>query len=296
MNDPLLQREAHAWDRVQPDPSNPQIWHDPKLFGMFFGSEYQWLVDRAIACGPEILELGCGEGRLAIRLAERGCRVTGIDLSPGRIERADAFARRAGVHDRVTFRTGDLNAVDLEPGRYSCIVAHDALHHVHDLRHLFTQVRSALAPGGRLLVMDYRGMGRLRRLAVAFLYAVLPTVKPYRDKWRLRSRLRGFLAGEEQKRADLARGGGPALHEESPFEEISQSSLPRLLHEMFIVERYETLLPFWFYLAPKLLIPRRARYPLARFFRIMDAALSALGVPGAHFVLEARSPHASTSD
>lgn len=296
MSDILLKRETEAWDRAHPDPSTPQIWHDPGLFAIFFGTEYRRLIDRAIACGPEVLELGCGEGRLAIELAERGCRVTGVDLSPRRIERATASARQAGVHDRVTFCTGDLNTMDLEPGRYSCIVAHDALHHLHDLRRVFTQVRAALAPGGRLLVMDYRGMGRMRRLAAAFLYAVLPTVKPYRDKWRLRTRLRSFLASEQEKRTDLARGGGPALHEESPFEEISQSSLPRLLHEMFTVERYETMLPFWFYLAPKLLTPRVVRYPLARFFRIMDAVLSALGVPGAYFVLEARLPHASTSD
>jgi cyclopropane fatty-acyl-phospholipid synthase-like methyltransferase len=47
--------------------------------------------------GAEVLDLACGHGRIAGRLAARGARVTGLDASPAFLEqaRADAAARRA---------------------------------------------------------------------------------------------------------------------------------------------------------------------------------------------------------
>ncbi|MDA2912628.1 class I SAM-dependent methyltransferase [Acidobacteriia bacterium AH_259_A11_L15] len=40
------------------------------------------------ARGPEVLDLGCGTGNVALRLARRGLRVTGVDLSPEMLDRA----------------------------------------------------------------------------------------------------------------------------------------------------------------------------------------------------------------
>lgn len=292
--DGYIRHERKYWDGVRPDPASPQIWHDPFLFELFFAREFRWLIDRATACGLEILELGCGEGVIALELARRGCRVTGIDLSPARVEKANAAAREQGLNDQVVFRTGDLNTLALEPQRYSCILAHDTLHHVFNLNHVLLQVRSALRPDGVFLVMDYCGMGLARKTMAAALYALLPTYKPYREKWKLRKRLKGFLSNERQKRSAVVSGDASRLHPESPFEEISQSSLPCLLHAMFVVTTYQTMLPFWFYLAPKLRIPRSMRPGIVRLLRAADDLLSKIGMRGAYFILEARIPHAPT--
>lgn len=289
-----LQREQEYWDRVQPDPASPQIWHDPELFELFFGPAYRAFIERAATCGPDVLELGCGEGTIALELARRGCRVTGVDLSPARIRRATEAAAEHGLSGRAVFQTADLNTLTLEPHRYSCILAHDALHHVLNLEHLFLQVRSALHPDGVFLVMDYCGMSLPRKVAAATLYALLPTYKPYREKWKLRTRLKGFLANEHEKRSAIAMGDASSLHPGSPFEEISQSSLPRLLHAMFAITKYETMLPFWFFLAPKLRIPLAMRPATLRLLRAADGVLSTFGITGAYFTLEARIRHAPT--
>jgi cyclopropane fatty-acyl-phospholipid synthase-like methyltransferase len=47
--------------------------------------------------GTRVLDLACGRGRIAIPLAQRGCRVTGIDLSPRSLELARRDAEAAGV-------------------------------------------------------------------------------------------------------------------------------------------------------------------------------------------------------
>jgi SAM-dependent methyltransferase len=62
-----------------------------------------------------LVDLGCGDGRIAISAARRGARATGIDLNPLRIIEARDNASRAGVETRTTFREGDLYEVEVGP-------------------------------------------------------------------------------------------------------------------------------------------------------------------------------------
>ncbi|MGA7835285.1 MAG: methyltransferase domain-containing protein [Acidimicrobiales bacterium] len=55
------------------------------------------------------LDLGCGEGGDSIWLAERGWRVTGVDVSATAIDRARAEALRRGVGEKITWIVGDLS-------------------------------------------------------------------------------------------------------------------------------------------------------------------------------------------
>src|SRR6185295_12084142 len=59
------------------------------------------------------MDLGSGDGRIAITAAKRGARSVGIDLNPTRIAEANENAQRAGVTDRVTFIHGNLFEQDL---------------------------------------------------------------------------------------------------------------------------------------------------------------------------------------
>ena len=59
--------------------------------------------------GMEVLDLACGHGRLANRLAGRGVRVTGLDLSAFFLERARADAAARGVE--VEYVEGDMRAI-----------------------------------------------------------------------------------------------------------------------------------------------------------------------------------------
>jgi ubiquinone/menaquinone biosynthesis C-methylase UbiE len=54
------------------------------------------------------MDLGSGDGRIAITAAKRGARSVGIDLNPTRIAEANENAKKAGVTDRVTFVLGNL--------------------------------------------------------------------------------------------------------------------------------------------------------------------------------------------
>jgi len=266
----LAEKEARYWGSVRSDPKNPQIWEDDRLFEIFFGKEYRHLIDRVVASGPRVLELGCGEGNLAIELSRRGLLVDAIDLSAERIERAKTKAVAGGPQSRPAFVVGDLNVISLHHNTYDCIVAHDSLHHILKLDNLLKEAHNALKPGGVILVMDYIGMGRVRRLFAAFLAGILPTHQPYSDKLKLARRLKAFMATEDQKRKAVANGTAGELHQNSPFEEISQRSIIALIRNRFHVLNEFSFNPFWYYLAPKVRLPQVLRYQVAGGWRALD--------------------------
>ncbi|MEV5350737.1 class I SAM-dependent methyltransferase [Streptomyces achromogenes] len=76
-------------------------------------------------CG-DALDVGCGDGLLARKLAGRAERVTGIDKSPRMISRARALATD---DPRLTFVEGDFLTADLPDEGYDFICSVSAVHH-----------------------------------------------------------------------------------------------------------------------------------------------------------------------
>jgi len=69
----------------------------------------QKMLDLAsVGASDFLIDLGCGDGRIAVAAALRGARALGVDLDPMRIEEAAAAARIARVETRVSFRRQDL--------------------------------------------------------------------------------------------------------------------------------------------------------------------------------------------
>ncbi|WP_424449130.1 FAD-dependent oxidoreductase [Microbacterium arborescens] len=99
------------------------------------------------------LDLACGEGGDALWLAARGWSVTGVDLSPTAISRAQAAARQARLD--ATFIAGEIDAVEL--GLFD-LVTTSFLHSWDPEFSRIPLLREALrrvAPGGRLLVVSH---------------------------------------------------------------------------------------------------------------------------------------------
>jgi SAM-dependent methyltransferase len=91
---------------------------------------------RHAVTGPRVLDFGCGPGRFRPVL-EEGRTYTGVDLIPG----------------LGTMPLGD----SLPAESYDTVTALWVLHHIVDwdqYRHWVTQIYNALAPGGRLVVVD----------------------------------------------------------------------------------------------------------------------------------------------
>jgi SAM-dependent methyltransferase len=104
-----------------------------------------------------VYDLGCGDGRIVIAaVKERGARGVCIDLDPERIRESRENARRAGVEERISFRTQDLFDADLEGATVIMLFLWPEV----NLR-LRPKLQRELAPGARV-VSHYHDMGDWR--------------------------------------------------------------------------------------------------------------------------------------
>lgn len=99
--------------------------------------------------GLQVLDLACGHGRIASRLAARGCQVTGLDFSAVFLQRARQDAAERGVN--VDYVLGDMRDLPWR-GRFDRVVSwYTAFGYFDDAqnRRVLAQVAAALKPGGR---------------------------------------------------------------------------------------------------------------------------------------------------
>lgn len=101
--------------------------------------------------GKKILDVGCGTGRHAIRMAEAGAEVTGVDFSLKMLE----VARKKAAGLGVKFMHSDLNAIPLDEP-FDMVVCSLVLNHVEDLRSAMKEIARLTKVGGRVLISDMR--------------------------------------------------------------------------------------------------------------------------------------------
>ena len=122
----------------------------------FIEASFAW-IDEHFGLGPDtrVIDLGCGPGLYASRLARTGARVTGVDISPRSIEYARDRAQREGLD--VDYRLGDYLALDIEPGYdlATMIMCDYCALSPTQRAALLGRVRELLKPGGAFLFDVY---------------------------------------------------------------------------------------------------------------------------------------------
>lgn len=109
------------------------------------------------ARGALVLEIGCGPGLYARRLAARfeEIRVVGIDRSNAQLERARSRAARAGLGN-CRFELGDATALPHPEGSADAVVLSRLLAVVEDRGQVLAEAHRVLRPGGRCFVAEPR--------------------------------------------------------------------------------------------------------------------------------------------
>lgn len=130
----------------------------------FFGPSYRsflasaWIpaldgVDERLRAGATVADVGCGRGvsTLTMAAAYPASTFVGFDAHPGSVEGARKQASEDGLAERVGFEVA--GAKDF-PGTYDLITICDALHDMGDPVGAAEHARSALRPGGTLMIVE----------------------------------------------------------------------------------------------------------------------------------------------
>jgi SAM-dependent methyltransferase len=119
----------------------------------------QWLDDGSIPATGRALDLGCGNGRNAVLLAQRGFAVDAVDLSQTALDWAAQRVAEARVD--VTLLHRSVFDLDLAPDSYDLVYDGGLFHHIapHRRAGYVECVTRALAPGGRFGLACFRPEG-----------------------------------------------------------------------------------------------------------------------------------------
>lgn len=132
---------------------------------------------RALIPGAQVVELGCGTGTAALRLADAAGSYLATDISGRMIaiaqEKLDA-ARRTGFNGQLSFRRVTAGTLADEGARYDAVLGFNYLHLAGDLAAVLGRIRTLLVPGGLFVSKTpcVGDMNLLIRLAIPLMRLV----------------------------------------------------------------------------------------------------------------------------
>ena len=103
----------------------------------------------------DVVDIGCGEGYLAIETAQWARHVTAIDRSPEVLARAKALGVRRRATN-ITWKRGDMEKLPLADNSADLAILSQALHHAADPRGVLAEAARVVRPEGRVLILELR--------------------------------------------------------------------------------------------------------------------------------------------
>jgi phosphatidylethanolamine/phosphatidyl-N-methylethanolamine N-methyltransferase len=125
-----------------------------KIFGKIFYSRLESVIeDLDIPCGAKVLEVGAGTGT-SFPAYPTHCEVTGIDLAPDMLARAERKIRENGwTHLTVI----EMNALDLDfpDNSFDYVMAFHVVTVVPDPVRMIAEAKRVCKPGGKIIIVNH---------------------------------------------------------------------------------------------------------------------------------------------
>ena len=148
-----------------------------------------------ITPGDTVLEVGCGMGRHAFQLAERGFHVHGMDLTPFLLEKLEEYNN--GRHDIPVYCSDIADHPSELENRFDAVIGFFMLHHLHDLQASFKAMADMVKPGGSLVFLEPNGFNPLY-----YIQILITPGMTWEGDWRI-ARMRKKVLFESMQGAGL---------------------------------------------------------------------------------------------
>ena len=125
-----------------------------------------------IKAGERVLEVGCGQGRLARHLTNHGASLTGIDISPDMLRRASQPAT-----GHIAYICMDMRRIALRTRFHAVIIPYNTLNLLtsrDEITSCLLGCRDHLLPGGKLLLQLYAAGSALAETGTLFQFQLIP--------------------------------------------------------------------------------------------------------------------------
>lgn len=118
-------------------------------------SEVEEAIGRALGDQPlgRLVDIGTGTGRMIELFGRSALQSVGIDRSSEMLRLARVKLEAAGIP--TSLRQGDMYALPMDDGSADTIIIHQVLHYAHSPAAAIDEASRVLAPGGRLLIVDF---------------------------------------------------------------------------------------------------------------------------------------------
>jgi 2-polyprenyl-3-methyl-5-hydroxy-6-metoxy-1,4-benzoquinol methylase len=92
-----------------------------------------------IQAGQKVLEIGCGEGILAVLMAKKGAIVTAVDISEKNLEAAKELANKERV--KIEFIKADVENLSFQENSFDVVVADNVLEHLPNFEKGLSEIK-----------------------------------------------------------------------------------------------------------------------------------------------------------
>ncbi|CAH6721891.1 sterol 24-C-methyltransferase [[Candida] jaroonii] len=106
--------------------------------------------------GMKVLDVGCGVGGPAREICRfTDCNIVGLNNNDYQIERANHYAQKYHLDDKLSFVKGDFMQMDFEPETFDAVYAIEATVHAPVLEGVYSEIYKVLKPGGTFGVYEW---------------------------------------------------------------------------------------------------------------------------------------------
>ncbi|MCM2388228.1 methyltransferase domain-containing protein [Streptomyces albipurpureus] len=149
-----------AWEAALGKSTHHGYWDDPRDASVSLEQAQDRMIDvvgvaTGLDAGRRLLDVGCGRGRAALRLAAAtGAHAEGVSVSAFQISIATAAAAEEGLTDRVRFQVADVVCLPYPDASFDVAVLMESACHFESKTTALREIRRVLVPGGRIVLED----------------------------------------------------------------------------------------------------------------------------------------------